>query len=168
MSAISFDVINKMLEGFSPPNLIFIGLLLILDIFSLQHHFFEDPTCGSKLPSHVWIYVTPCFLCLWDFSGEGRHFLLQEFFQTQGPNLHLLHCGQIVFTAEPLGQANWLLLVFNLDWGFFFSYLPRANFDQWEGSAHGLWGLQPGRTMKQEIFRIIFLSICDYFFCCYI
>ena len=30
-------------------------------------------------------------------TGAGCHFLLQRIFLTQGSNLHLLHCGQILY-----------------------------------------------------------------------
>ena len=40
-------------------------------------------------------------LCPWDFpsknTGVGCHFLLQGIFPTQGSNLHLLHCRQILY-----------------------------------------------------------------------
>ena len=40
-------------------------------------------------------------LCPWAFpdknTGVGCHFLLQGTFQTQGSNLHLLHCRQILY-----------------------------------------------------------------------
>ena len=40
-------------------------------------------------------------LCPWDFPGKGTgigyHFLLQGIFPTQGSNLGLLHCRQILF-----------------------------------------------------------------------
>ena len=38
---------------------------------------------------------------LWDFSGKntgvGCHFLLQDIFLTQGLNLGLPHCGQMLY-----------------------------------------------------------------------
>ena len=41
------------------------------------------------------------FLCPWDFPGKdtgmGCHFLLQGIFLTQGSNLGLLHCRQILY-----------------------------------------------------------------------
>ena len=40
-------------------------------------------------------------LCPWDFTGKntgvGCHFLLQGIFPTQGSNLGLLHCRQILY-----------------------------------------------------------------------
>ena len=50
--------------------------------------------------SHVWLFATLCAvarqaLLPWNFpgmnTGVGCHFLLQEIFQNQGLNLHLLH-----------------------------------------------------------------------------
>ena len=39
--------------------------------------------------------------CPWDLPGKdtgvGCHLLLQGIFPTQGSNLHLLHCGQIIY-----------------------------------------------------------------------
>ena len=47
------------------------------------------------------------FLCPWDFAGKNTavacHFLLQEFFPTQGSNLCLLLAGRF-FTTEPSGK----------------------------------------------------------------
>ena len=46
-------------------------------------------------------------LCPWDFSGKdngvGCHFLLQGIFLTQGSNLGLPHCRQILY---PLGHQG--------------------------------------------------------------
>ena len=54
-------------------------------------------------------------LCPWDFPGKdtgvGCHFLLQEIFPTQGSNLGLLHCRQILYwlSYRPQNQQtpNW-------------------------------------------------------------
>ena len=50
-------------------------------------------------------------LCLWDSPGKntgvGYHFLLQAIFPTQGSNLLLLYCKQILYgraTREALGS----------------------------------------------------------------
>ena len=65
--------------------------------------------------SCFWLFATPWtiahrLLCLWDFPGKnaevGCHFLPQGIFQTQGSNLHLLHCRWILYhwaTREALG-----------------------------------------------------------------
>ena len=52
-------------------------------------------------------------LCPWDFSGKntgvGCHFLLQGIFPTQGSNLDLLHCRQILYsctTGEAMGCSK--------------------------------------------------------------
>ena len=46
--------------------------------------------------------------CLWDFPGKntgvGRHFLLQEIFPTQGLNLGLPHCGQMLYHLSHQGS----------------------------------------------------------------
>ena len=46
----------------------------------------------------------------WDFSGKstgmGCHFLLQEIFLTQGSNLGLLHCRQMLLPSEPPGESD--------------------------------------------------------------
>ena len=48
-------------------------------------------------------------LCTWDFPGKNTevdcHFLLQWIFQTQGSNLGLPHCRQILLLSEPPGKA---------------------------------------------------------------
>ena len=49
-------------------------------------------------------------LCLWDFpgkdSGVGCHFLLQGIFPTQGSNLGLLHCRQILYQLSYKGSLK--------------------------------------------------------------
>ena len=56
--------------------------------------------------SHVWLFVIPCavahrLLCPWNSPGKntgvGCNFLLQGIFLTQGKNLGLLHCRQILY-----------------------------------------------------------------------
>ena len=62
-------------------------------------------TCVRVL-SYVWLFTTPwtvahTLLCPWDSpgksTGEGCHALLQGTFLTQGSNLCLLHCRQILY-----------------------------------------------------------------------
>ena len=47
------------------------------------------------------IYTSTRLLCPWNSPGKntgmGRHYLLQGSFLTQGSNLGLLHCGQILY-----------------------------------------------------------------------
>ena len=49
-------------------------------------------------------------LCSWDFLGKnvgvGCHFLLRRIFLTQGLNLHLLHCRQILYWLSPSEAQN--------------------------------------------------------------
>ena len=49
-------------------------------------------------------------LCPWDFLGKntgvGCHFLLQEIFLTQGSNLGLLHCRQILYHLSHQGSPT--------------------------------------------------------------
>ena len=57
----------------------------------------------SSLPSHG---LQPTrLLCPWDSPGKntgvGCRFLLQEILQTQGMNLGLLHCRQILYHLSP-------------------------------------------------------------------
>ena len=53
--------------------------------------------------------------CLWDFpdknTGVGSHFLLQGIFPTQGSNLGLLHCRQILYCLSHQGS----LMIINSD-----------------------------------------------------
>ena len=48
-------------------------------------------------------------LCPWDFPGKntgmGCHFLLQGIFPTQGLNLGLPHCRQMLLPSEPPGKS---------------------------------------------------------------
>ena len=52
-------------------------------------------------------YNRPVFLCPWSSSGKntgvGCHALLQEIFPTQGSNLGLLHCRQILYLLSQQG-----------------------------------------------------------------
>ena len=48
-------------------------------------------------------------LCPWDSPGKnwvGCHFLLQGIFPTQGSNLGLLHCDQILYHLSHLGSPQ--------------------------------------------------------------
>ena len=50
------------------------------------------------------------FLCPWDSPGKNTgvacHFLLQGIFLTQGLNLGLLHCRQILYHLSHQGSPN--------------------------------------------------------------
>ena len=50
-------------------------------------------------------------LCLWDSPGKnpgvGSHFLLQGIFPTQGLNLGLLYCRQILHCLSHWGSPNY-------------------------------------------------------------
>ena len=60
-----------------------------------------------RLFATLWIiaYQLPC---PWDFPGKntglGCHFLLQGIFPTQGWNLGLPHCRQMLLPSEPSGR----------------------------------------------------------------
>ena len=53
-------------------------------------------------------------LCPWDFPGKktgvGCHSFLQGIFPTQGLNLGLLHCSQLLYRLRHLGINPWSLL----------------------------------------------------------
>ena len=60
-----------------------------------------------------------CSLCPWDSLGKntgvGCHFLLQGIFPTQGSNLGLLHCRQILYPlchqeAHMLSKITYLIM----------------------------------------------------------
>ena len=55
-------------------------------------------------------------LCSWDFPGNnmgvGHHFLLQGIFLTQGSNLGLLHCRQLLYHLSHQGSLNLLTFSF--------------------------------------------------------
>ena len=56
------------------------------------------------------LYVAPRLLCPWDFPGKntgmGCHFLLQEIFPTQGLNLGLPHCRQMLYRLSHQGNHD--------------------------------------------------------------
>ena len=66
-----------------------------------------------QLLSHVQLFAIPWLLCPWNFPakniGVDCHFLLQGIFLTQGLNLYLLHCRQILYhcaTGEALREVS--------------------------------------------------------------
>ena len=73
----------------------------------------------ASLLCHVRLFAIPWtvaarFICIWDFPGKnigiGCHFLLQGIFLTQGSNLCLLNCRQILYPlshqGSPWGSAG--------------------------------------------------------------
>ena len=77
--------------------------------------------CDSLQPQGL--YPTR-FLSPWDFPGKntarGCHFLLQGIFPTQGLNLDLLHCRQILYhwaTGEAL-YSSYSLFIWSLTCGW--------------------------------------------------
>ena len=69
--------------------------------------------------SCVWLFTTPGtiasrLLCPWDFSdkntGVGYHSLLQRIFPTQGSNLGLMHCRQILYHLSQQGILKHLFI----------------------------------------------------------
>ena len=62
-------------------------------------------------------------LCPWDFPGNNTgvdcHFLLQGIFPTQGSNLGLPHCRQMLLPSEPPGKKSLLKPCAHFDCIFF-------------------------------------------------
>ena len=74
------------------------------------------------MPDSLWPHgLQPTrLLCPWDFPGKdtgvGCHFLLQGIFPTQGSNLGLLHCRQILYWLSYKGSPKYFFeLLFG--WG---------------------------------------------------
>ena len=63
--------------------------------------------CTESCPT-LWNPHGLKLLCPWDFPGKNTgvscHFLLQGIFPTQGSNLGLLNCKQILLLSEPPGM----------------------------------------------------------------
>ena len=64
--------------------------------------------------SCVWFFVTARtarLLCPWNFPGKntrlGCHSFLQGIFPTQGSNLGLLHCRQVLYHLNHQGSPGW-------------------------------------------------------------
>ena len=55
--------------------------------------------------SCVWLFVIHGN-CLGQNTGVGSRSLLQEIFPTQGSNLGLLHCGQILYQLSHQGSPR--------------------------------------------------------------
>ena len=85
-------------------------------------------------------------LCPWDFPGKstkvGCHFLLQEVFPTQGTNLCLLHCKQILYHLNH--QEALIVRVSELQGLTLFSYY-----------------IQPFNSQPKKIHDIIQYIICQ-------
>ena len=60
----------------------------------------------SVVSDSLWPHELSRLLCPWDFPGKntvvGCHFLLQEIFPTQGSNLGLPHCRQILYRLSQI------------------------------------------------------------------
>ena len=65
--------------------------------------------------------------CPWDFLGKdtavGCHFLLQGIFPTQGSNLGLLHCRQILYRLSYKGNVKIAYLVHKIHLHYTSQYL---------------------------------------------
>ena len=92
-------------------------------------------------------YYSARLLCPWDFPGKntgvGCHFLLKGIFQTQGSNLSLLHCRQILY---------------HLNTGVYCHSLLQRNFPT--------QGLNPGLLHCRQIlyclsYREVLLLLCN-------
>ena len=72
---------------------------------------------------NLWIAVCQALLCLWNSLGKntrvGSHSLLQRIFLTQGSNLGLLHCRQILYSLSHQGSPCLCVCVYTLKayWG---------------------------------------------------
>ena len=75
----------------------------------------KHAVCAESLGS-VWLFATPWTIACqappsmgWDCPGKntrvGCHFLLQGSFPTQGFNLHLLHCRQILYHGATMEEV---------------------------------------------------------------
>ena len=65
----------------------------------------------------------------WDFPGKntgvGCPFLLQGIFTTQGSNLGLLHCKQVLLLSEPPGKPSGLTFKSLIHFEFIFAFGAR-------------------------------------------
>ena len=90
----------------------------------------------------------------WDFPGKstgvGCQFLLQEIFQTQGLNLGLVHCRQMLYHLRPQGSPIFAVLrMGNMAFGitfwktkqdvFFFSRLSQGSRGRQYPGCRGVW-----------------------------
>ena len=80
--------------------------------FSIHGHSLGKNKCKcvsrSVMPNSLWLQPTR-LLCPWDFPGKdtgvGCYFLLQGIFPTQGSNMGLLHCRQILYLLNYKGSS---------------------------------------------------------------
>ena len=70
------------------------------------------PSVSDSLPPHGLSAIRP--LCPWNSPGKntgvGCHCLFQEIFPTQGSNLSLLHCREILYHLSQQGGGETLIL----------------------------------------------------------
>ena len=110
-----------------------------VDVFLKLSCFFNDPTdCGnlisgssafSKSSLNIWKFTVHVLLNLlwpWGFPGKntgvGCHFLLRGIFLSQGLNLGLLHCRQMLYhLSHQEGLYCWIL-AWRI-WAFFFAIM---------------------------------------------
>ena len=100
-----------------------------------------------KLLSHVWLFATPWtgatrLLRPWNFSGRstgvGCHLFLQGIFLTQGTNLGLPHCWQMLYHLSHQGSPDYRE---GTSQNFFFGSLPknRYSFNNWLNQKTNIW-----------------------------
>ena len=85
------------------------GFPISVKIESVSHSVVSDSLWPHEQPARL--------LCPWDSpdknTGVGCHSLLQGIFLTQGWNLGLLHCRQILYCLSHQGSPNWYSVSFH-------------------------------------------------------
>ena len=109
----SYCLFTSRCESSESKDLFFVCLFVFIQITFIQHLLcarYRSSCFGYVMVVYLlsrvlllWSHgLQPAgFLCPWDFPGKntgvGCHFLLQGIFLTQGLNLHLQHCRQILY-----------------------------------------------------------------------
>ena len=111
--------------------------------------------------------------CPWDLPGKsaglGCHFLLQEIFPTQGSNLGLLHCRQMLYhlshqgrwlevTTRLAGNCQYLLLM-KLPKGSFSRSIYSEIVGWWTYIQGGGWDRNAQPCLQNNLWKIILILI---------
>ena len=102
---------------------IILGVIATAWVASITAHMYQQSVVAVVSLSCVWHFCDPMdcspprLLCPWNSPGKNTgvdyHFLLQGIFPTQGSNLHLEHCRQILYhwaSSEALVSTIEMLL----------------------------------------------------------
>ena len=118
-----FDISDKKTLNFNVPQVIIIISFRSINCLTVSTSREVESISPSVTSNSVTLGLQPAsHLCSWDSSGKntwvGCHFLLQRILPTQGSNLDLLHCRQILYRLSHQGRFffSWETMIWSV-WG---------------------------------------------------